>query len=181
MPLYFQAVLLESPTSSGFRLIVPSLVAASAGTATGFLITWTKRLKFILVLGVFSALAGTLALSSVPRGLPGWMYVACMLPANVGGGFLFPGAFMSVLAVSEQVEQAVVTSTLILWRSMGMVLGVALSSLVVQNTLYIFLERNIEGPEKDKVRFVFIFVPFSSLICFIFSFRLFGLQGEFKD
>ena len=95
--------------------------------------------------------AGTLALSSVPKGLQGWVYVACMLPANVGGGFMFPGTFMSVLAVSEQVEQAVVTSTLILWRSMGMVLGVALSSLVVQNTLYLFLERNVSGPEKDKV------------------------------
>lgn len=109
------------------------------------------------MLGVLFTLAGALSLSSVPRGLPGWVYVACILPANVGGGFLFPGSFMSVLAVSEQVEQAVVTSTLILWRSMGMVLGVALSSLVVQNTLYMFLERNVSGPEKDKVCSIAIF------------------------
>lgn len=126
-------------------------MAASTGTATGFLITWTKRLKFILVLGVLFMFLGAIALSAVPKGLPGWIYVLCILPANIGGGFMFPGSFMSVLAVSEQAEQAVVTSTLILWRSMGMVLGVALSSLVVQNTLYLFLERNVSGPEKDKV------------------------------
>ena len=59
---------------------------------------------------------------------------------------------MSVLAVSEQSEQAVVTSTLILWRSLGMVLGVATSSLVVQNALFVYLEKNVKGPEKDNVR-----------------------------
>lgn len=115
-------------------------------------------------MGVIFMFAGTLALSSVPQGLPGWIYVVCILPANIGGGFMYPGTFMSVLAVSEQVEQAVVTSTLILWRSMGTVLGVALSSLVVQNTLYIFLERNVSGPDKDKVylfSFSTIFVPHS--------------------
>lgn len=46
---------------------------------------------------------------------------------------------MAILATSEQAEQAVVTSTLILWRSMGMVLGIAGSSLVVQNSLWEYL------------------------------------------
>jgi hypothetical protein len=152
IPLFFQAVLLESATSSGFRLIAPTIVGAAAGTATGFLITWTKQLKIILVFGVFFMLLGTITMTSMQRGWPGWVYVLCILPANVGGGFMFPGTFMSVLAVSEQAEQAVVTSTLILWRSMGTVLGVALSSLVLQNTLYMYLEQNVSGPNKDKVR-----------------------------
>lgn len=47
---------------------------------------------------------------------------------------------MAVLAASEQADQAVVTSTLILWRSMGMVLGIAGSSLIVQNSLWSYLE-----------------------------------------
>jgi hypothetical protein len=59
---------------------------------------------------------------------------------------------MSVLAVSEQAEQAVVTSTLILWRSMGNVLGVAISSLVLQNALLIYLEQKVIGPDKEDVR-----------------------------
>jgi len=64
---------------------------------------------------------------------------------------MFPATFMAVLVVSEQAEQAVVTSTLILWRSLGMVLGVATSSLVMQNALRIYLERNVVGPDKAKV------------------------------
>ena len=50
---------------------------------------------------------------------------------------------MAILAASEQSEQAVVTSTLILWRSLGMVLGIAGSSLVVQNGLKVYLNRYI--------------------------------------
>ena len=33
-----------------------------------------------------------------------------------------------------------------------MVLGVATSSLVVQNALFVYLEKNVKGPDKDDVR-----------------------------
>jgi hypothetical protein len=150
-PLYFQAVLLESATNSGLRLVLPSLCASAFGTATGFLITWTRRLKPPLVAGAFLILIGTICLSFMRRGLANWLYLLFLLPSSMGQGFQFPGTFMAVLAVSEQKEQAVVTSTLILWRSLGMVLGVASSSLVVQNALYVYLEKLVTGPEKDKV------------------------------
>ncbi len=153
IPLYFQAVLLESATTSGLRLIVPSVAASAVGTATGFLIVWTKRLKWLLVLGVICLTMGTVALSLMQRGLPDWAYLFFLVPSAMGQGFMFPATFMSVLAVSEQAEQAVVTSTLILWRSLGMVLGVATSSLVVQNALYIYLEKNVIGPDKEDVSF----------------------------
>jgi len=71
---------------------------------------------------------------------------------------MFPATFMSVLAVSDQAEQAVVTSTLILWRSMGMVLGVAMSSLVLQNALFYYLRELVTGPDRDKVSSI-PFVP----------------------
>ncbi|OWP06463.1 hypothetical protein B2J93_9236 [Marssonina coronariae] len=60
---------------------------------------------------------------------------------------------MAILAVSEQEEQAVVTSTLIWWRSTGTVLGVATSSLVLQNALLPNLGRLVSGPDReDSVR-----------------------------
>ncbi|KAE9371192.1 major facilitator superfamily transporter, partial [Stipitochalara longipes BDJ] len=151
IPLYFQAVLLESATTSGFRLIVPSIAASVVGTATGFLIVWTKRLKWLLVLGSICLVTGTVALACMQRGLPDWVYLFFLVPSAMGQGFMFPATFMSVLAVSEQAEQAVVTSTLILWRSLGMVLGVAISSLVVQNALLVYLEKNVIGPDREDV------------------------------
>ncbi|KAK4099361.1 actin-like ATPase domain-containing protein [Parathielavia hyrcaniae] len=129
-PLFFQGVLLATATTSGFRLVVSSAVASIAGTATGFLITHTRRLKWPLVLGSSLLLAGSLCLSSMQRGWPAVLYVLCLCPGAAGTEFQFPGAFMAILSVSEQREQAVVTSTLILWRSLGQVLVVACSSLV---------------------------------------------------
>jgi len=151
VPLYFQAVLLESATTSGLRLIVPSLASSVVGTATGFLITWLKRIKWLLVLGVIFLFIGTLGLSLMQRGLPNWAYLFFLVPNAIGQGFMFPATFMAILVVSEQREQAVVTSTLILWRSLGMVLGVATSSLVLQNALLVYLERNVVGPDKEDV------------------------------
>ena len=152
VPLYFQAVLLESATNSGLRLVIPSICASCVGTATGFLITYTRRLKPPLVAGAILVLIGTVCLSFLRRGLPNWAYLLFLVPSSLGQGFQFPGTFMAILAVSDQKEQAVVTSTLILWRSLGMVLGVASSSLVVQNALYKYLEDFVTGPDKQKVR-----------------------------
>jgi len=151
VPLFFQAVLLESATSSGLRLVIPSAAASIVGTATGFLITYTKTLKWPLVCGVVFLLIGTVGLASMQIGLPNWMYLLFLVPNAVGQGFMFPGTFMAVLAVSEQSEQAVVTSTLILWRSLGMVMGVASSSLVMQNALLIYLNEKVIGPDKESV------------------------------
>lgn len=143
MPLFFQAVLLKSATASGFCLMVITVVSSTAGTSTGFLINWTKRLKWPMGLGATGYLVGTVVLSLMGRGWPTWAYLLCLVPHSLGQGFQFPGTFMAILAASEQKEQAVVTSTLILWRSMGMVLGIAGSSLVVQNSLWQFLEINV--------------------------------------
>lgn len=154
IPLYFQAVLLESATNSGLRLIVSSLASSIVGTATGFLITWTRQLKIWLVAGTVLMIIGTFCMTLIRRDLPEWVYVLILVPSAMGQGFMFPATFMSVLAVSEQAEQAVVTSTLILWRSLGMVMGVACSSLVLQNALYIYLEENVSGPEKVKVSLI---------------------------
>lgn len=141
MPLFFQAVLLTSATTSGFCLMVITVVSSASGTATGFLINRTKRLKWPLGLGTGGFLLGTIVLSAMQRGWPLAAYLLCLVPHSTGQGFQFPGTFMAILAVSEQRDQAVVTSALVLWRSVGMVLGIAGSSLVVQNSLWGFLDR----------------------------------------
>ncbi|KAM0323468.1 hypothetical protein ACHAQA_008747 [Verticillium albo-atrum] len=151
IPLYFQAVLLTTATSSGLRLVLPSIVSSTAGAITGFLITRTRRLKWPLVTGASFFLAGAIALASLRRGWPAAAYLFVLVPHSLGQGFQFPGTFMAVLAVSEQRDQAVVTSTLILWRSLGMVLGIAASSLILQNALVVYLDRYVTGPLKEDV------------------------------
>ncbi|RKF55129.1 putative transporter [Golovinomyces cichoracearum] len=151
VPIFFQAVMLESATSSGLRLLIPSIAACIAGVLAGFLITWTKRLKMFLLIGACMLLIGCLTLSFLNRGWPNWIYQVLLVPNSVGQGLGYPTTFLSILTVSSQSEQAVVTSTLILWRSLGTVFGVSLSSLVLQNMLRIFLNQNVIGPERNTV------------------------------
>lgn len=155
IPLYFQGVLLTSATTSGLYLIVPSLVSSAVGTGTGFLISRTRRLKWPLALGSSAYLAGVLCLSALDRSWPAALFLLALVPYSAGQGFQFPGTFIAVLALWEQRKQAVVTSTLILWRSLGMVLGVAGSSLVVQNALLYYLGRYVDvGSEEENRRVI---------------------------
>ncbi|CAG9975042.1 unnamed protein product [Clonostachys byssicola] len=142
-PLYFQAVLLTSATTSGLYLVVPTAVASLTGTATGFLVTYTRRLKWPIMSGTICYLLGTSLLCCMHRGLPSVVYLLLLFPCSAGQGFQFPGSFIAVLAASAQEEQAVVSSTLMLWRSIGSVLGIGATSLIVQNSLLSFLHQYI--------------------------------------
>ncbi|KID81785.1 Major facilitator superfamily domain, general substrate transporter [Metarhizium guizhouense ARSEF 977] len=151
IPLYFQAVLLMSATDSGLRLVAPTLVSSFFGALTGFAMTWTRRLKWPLVCGAIAYLIGTICLFSLRRNLPSIAYFLTLLPSSIGSGFQFTGTFMATLASSPQSEQAVVSSTFILWRSLGMVLGIAVSSLLLQNALVFYLDDYVSGELKDSV------------------------------
>ncbi|KAK6586801.1 hypothetical protein PZA11_000091 [Diplocarpon coronariae] len=83
----------------------------------------------------------------------GRVYIPPLVSQSIRQGLMCPAPFMVILAVSEQEEQAVVTGTLIWWWSTGMVLGVATSSLVLQNALLPNLGRLVSGPDREDVRF----------------------------
>lgn len=150
IPLFYQAVLLTSASSSGFRLAVPSLVSSIAGVSTGYIITYTRRLKPTLALGSLTYLIGSALVLLLNPSTPDWLSLLLITGVPLGQGFVFPNTMMSALAVSPQSEQAVVTTTIGLWRNLGTVMGVAVSSLVFQNMLGVKLERMVGGPLSEK-------------------------------
>ncbi|KAI8942490.1 hypothetical protein NX059_000555 [Plenodomus lindquistii] len=150
-PLYFQAVKLESASISGFRLAGPSLALTICGVSAGFIMTATGRMKWLIVVGSLSMLLGATCLSFMWDGIPTWLATIFLVPSSIGQGLSFPATSLAVLATSSQEDQAVMASTLILWRSLGIVMGVSLSSLILQNALTVYLERFVTGHGKDKV------------------------------
>ncbi len=151
VPLYFQAVKLDSATSSGFRLAAPSLAIMVSGVSTGFIITWTRRLKPTLFTGSVMYLVGSICMTCLWPSIPDWLSVLFLTPSGLGQGFAFPSTVMCVLALSSQEDQAVVTTTLVLWRNIGTVMGVAVSSLILQNALLVYLNRMVTGAHKAKI------------------------------
>ncbi|KAL6165523.1 hypothetical protein ACJQWK_08747 [Exserohilum turcicum] len=149
-PLYFQAVELESASVSGFRLAGPSVALTVCGVSAGFIMTATGRMKWLIVVGSLSMLLGATCLSlmfSVPK----WLATIFLVPSSIGQGLSFPATSLAVLATSTQEDQAVMTSTLILWRSLGIVMGVSLSSLIMQNALASYLDKLVTGHDKAKI------------------------------
>lgn len=151
-PLYFQAVKLETASVSGFRLAGPALALTMCGVSAGFIMTATGRMKWLIVTGSLSMLIGAISLSLMRDGMSTWLATIFLVPSSVGQGLSFPATSLAVLATSSQEDQAVMTSTLILWRSLGIVMGVSLSSLILQNALTMYLEAFVTGRNKEKVR-----------------------------
>lgn len=151
LPLYFQAVLLESATQASTRLLVPAVACTIAGVCAGFIIDHTGATRPTLYCGSALLIIGSVLLFFMNRELPSWSYFLFLIPSNLGIGFSFPSSLMTMLSTSLQADQAVAISTLVMWRSLGGVFGVASSSLIVQNCLLHFLTENITGPNKAEV------------------------------
>ena len=122
-----------------------------AGVSTGLIITWSKRMKPTLILGYTLILIGSMLLALMRKSLPAWIYTCLIAPACLGQGFSFPSVTMALLMISHQEDLAIAISTLMLWRSLGTVMGVAVSSLIMQNTLLYYLTQFVTGPDKEEV------------------------------
>ena len=151
VPLYFQATLLDSPTQSGLRLIIPFVLNMVGAFIAGNLVNHTMRLRPTLITGSIFLVLGAIFLTAMTRGLPSWSYSWLIASATLGQGFAFPTINIAILTVTHTDDMAVATGTLILFRSLGTVMGVAVSSLVSQNALLYFLERKVIGPGSGDV------------------------------
>lgn len=150
-PLYFQAVKLASPTDSGLRLVAASIAVTASSVGTGFLITWSKRLKPTIIIGGASMLLGGCAAAFMGVNTPDVIAMVCVSFSSLGQGFSFPTLMVSILATSEQDDQAVATTTLGLARNLGSVMGVAISSWIFQNALVYQLDHKVTGTEKEHI------------------------------
>ena len=150
-PLYFQAVKLASPTDSGLRLVAASIAVTASSVGTGFLITWSKRMKPTILIGGFCMLLGGCAAASMGINTPHTVAMICVSFSSLGQGFSFPSLMVSILATSKQDDQAVATTTLGLARNLGSVMGVAVSSWIFQNSLLYQLQRKVHGDENERI------------------------------
>lgn len=150
-PLYFQAVKLISPTDSGLRLFSTSVALTISSGSVGFMINRTRRLKPFIVVGSLLIMTGGLASASLGTDSSEALAMVSLSFASLGQGLAWPTMTVSMLATSEQTDQAVALTTMGLWRSLGGVMGVAVSSWIFQNSLRYQLEYRVTGVEKEYI------------------------------
>ncbi|KAK1752927.1 putative vacuolar basic amino acid transporter [Echria macrotheca] len=153
LPLFFQVVLLDSATTAGARLAIPSLATPIGGLIAGVVMSkWGKLITLVrtgaLLMVIGNSLVTSLAFVDSP-----WKYFVYIFPANLGQGVVYPGILFTSLATFDHADHAVCASTVYLIRSLGTVYGVAVTSAIVQTTLSIRLPGAL-GDIPDKWRLV---------------------------
>ncbi|KAL2822750.1 major facilitator superfamily domain-containing protein [Aspergillus cavernicola] len=137
LPLYFQAMDGVSATGAGLRLLPSIMFGVSGSLFAGFVMKWTGKFYWLTAAGytlltigltVIFLFSGAVADSLVPIILG---TIAC----SFGNGIGVTTTLISLISNATPEDQAVVTACSYLFRSLGSVIGLSLSSTVVQQLL----------------------------------------------
>ncbi|KAK1145375.1 hypothetical protein N8T08_004250 [Aspergillus melleus] len=137
IPLYFQAVDGVSATASGLRLLPSILTGVSGSLFAGFLMKWTGKYKWLTVIAYACLTLGVTLIFLFSGGVTENL-VAIIIGTMVqsfGNGIGVTTTLISLISNSTPEDQAVVTACSYLFRSLGSVIGLSLSSTVVQQVL----------------------------------------------
>ncbi|KAM0318662.1 hypothetical protein ACHAPQ_010605 [Fusarium lateritium] len=157
LPLFFQVVLLDSATTAGARLAIPSLATPIGGLISGVVMSRWGKLLTLVRTGAFFMVLGNGLVTLLQFQDSKWKYFVYVFPANLGQGIIYPGILFLSLASFDHADHAVTASTVYLIRSLGTVWGVSVTSAIVQTTLSIRLPDALnEVPDKwtviEKIR-----------------------------
>jgi EmrB/QacA subfamily drug resistance transporter len=146
LPLYFQLVLGESPTSAGL-LIAPMMggvIIASVGG--GRLVSHTGRYKALVTVGLLAATLGFATLSWSARNGGGLAISEVILAAlGLGIGVSFPNLTTAIQNAVDRADLGAATATAAFFRSLGGAVGVALSGAILTARLQTLLPGGIHG------------------------------------
>ncbi|KAF3909765.1 hypothetical protein AA313_de0210274 [Arthrobotrys entomopaga] len=147
VPLYFQAVANLTASQSGVRML-PAIVGSVTGSLVGGLIMQKTGRYYVLTTAAYSFLA----LGSIPvvlfSGVVGKDFTAIGVGLAVqgfGNGIGVTSTLVGLIAYSGARDQAVSTAVSYLFRSLGSVVGVSVSSTLLQGDLRATLKRTLKG------------------------------------
>ncbi|KIH89997.1 hypothetical protein SPBR_00436 [Sporothrix brasiliensis 5110] len=144
MPLFFQAVLLDSAAVAGLRLVASSLATPLGGLTTGLAMKFLAPRYAANANALLTALARGGALVLLAGGVtnlalgmhdPSWHYAAYLTVGGFGQGMSYPASLFRFIGACDFGEHAVATYLVYLVRSVGSVAGVAAISTIVQTHL----------------------------------------------
>jgi hypothetical protein len=119
IPLFFQVVLLDSPSEAGLRLVIPSLATPAGGLIAGFVMSRYGRLSGLVRLGCFFMVLGNGLVASLGYHDSNWKYIIYLFPANLGQGIVYPSILFTFLAAFDHSRMSTFLIILIYFFSFG--------------------------------------------------------------
>lgn len=106
LPLFFQVVLLDSATTAGARLAIPSLATPIGGVVAGVVMSRYGRLAALVRAGAILMAVGNALVAGLRFEDDLWKYYVYIFPANLGQGIVYPGILFTSLATFEHAGQS---------------------------------------------------------------------------
>jgi hypothetical protein len=139
IPVFSQAVLLDTPQEAGVRLMVPSVSFTATSALSSYLIArlgtplpTLYSSQVFLVIGTSGLLL--MVLTSLESSLPSVFITALLTPPVIGASMMAPSALMTLLNTIDEDKCAIVNSNFILARSLGYFAATTLGATILQNT-----------------------------------------------
>lgn len=96
--MFFQVVLLDTPSEAGLRLVIPSLATPVGGVIAGLIMSRYGRLSELVRIGCFFMMLGNALVASLKFQDSKWKYLVYLFPANLGQGIAYPSILFTFLA-----------------------------------------------------------------------------------
>jgi len=154
IPLYLQAVDGLSATRAGLRFVPVMVCTVSGSLFGGKYMQKTGKYYWLSFICLGLSFIGSIIIL-LCSGLLfdySWGIIIGMGFCAFGGGAVITTTLINVIANADPADQAIATACTYLFRSLGSVVGVSLSSAVVQQSLRMQLKRNLKsGTEADRI------------------------------
>ncbi|ODN98488.1 multidrug resistance protein fnx1 [Cryptococcus wingfieldii CBS 7118] len=154
IPLFFTIVQLRTSSSSGAHLLPNSILIGAGSLFVGWVMRHTGKYWWLGVNCALCIVATSVGMLFWHKDSPEWLTWVAQAP----GGFGYAGVLTtSLVALMTHVqragkgETAVATSMTYLFRTVGQVLGVAVSSAIVQSVVQRDLLKTITGPDAAEI------------------------------
>ncbi|KAF8209437.1 vacuolar amino acid permease [Mycena galopus ATCC 62051] len=150
-PMWFQVVTLESASTAGLHLMPNSVSMSTGSVFAGWMMHRTGRFKTLnLIFGIFPFIGATLiSLMREDSGpIQSWLSI---IPLGFGNAVVLQTMLIALLASLPESHMAVGTGFGQLFRGMGQVGGVAISSAIFQSRLDAELRKRIHTPDAESL------------------------------
>lgn len=141
LPVYFQSVLLSSPTASGVHILPTILILFPFAAVGGGLLTKTGRYRIILLVGFLLMTLGIgLFILFDVRASTG-LWAGLQIISAAGSGIGLPALLPAIQAELEDKDNAASTATFAYVRSYGAVWGASIPAAIFNNQVGSHLAR----------------------------------------
>ncbi|KAJ7753413.1 vacuolar amino acid permease [Mycena maculata] len=150
-PMWFQVVTLESASTAGLHLMPNSISMSTGSVFAGWMMHRSGRYKTInLIFGIFPFVGAVLiSLMREDSGpIQSWLSI---IPLGFGNAVVLQTMLIALLAYLPESHMAVGTGFGQLFRGIGQVGGVAISSAIFQSRLDSELHKRIKTPDAEEL------------------------------